>query len=145
METLSSFAQLTIPAIVALSVIATLVLTLLPGIWWMRRRILGVKVAVMQKLPLTLDKIDADKEVIRAHHKIELRRLQLKIAEAEASEAEARAEAQEALGRIEKLNRRIEMLQLKLAARNTRRDIRKIDEQLIQLDEARLAADDKAA
>lgn len=99
-----------------------------------RKAVLRTKVFFMQRLPLTIEKIDADKEVIRAHHVVELRRLELQIAETKAAEAEANAMASEAMGRIDKLNRRIEVLQLKLAARGVRKEIRKVDEQLIELD-----------
>jgi hypothetical protein len=91
----------------------------------------------MQRLPMTLEQIDADKEVVRAHHIIDLRQLELKIAQAQASEAEANARAQEGLGRIDKLNRRLEVLQLKLAAKSVKKEIRKVDEQMIMLDSAR--------
>jgi hypothetical protein len=109
-----------------------------------QRRIMGLKVEMMKRLPMTIEQIDADKEVMRAHHMIDLRRLELKIAEAGAAEAEARAQAQESLTRIDKLNRRIEVLQLKLAARKVTREIRRIDEQLIMLDSARNSVESAA-
>ena len=107
------------------------------SIWIIRRTTMRVKVDIMQRLPMTLEQIDADKDVIRAHHMIDLRQLELKIAEAQASEAEANARSQEGLTRIDKLNRRLEVLQLKLAAKGVKKDIRKVDEELIRLDSAR--------
>lgn len=119
-----------------------MVLLIIPfAAYVMRRLIMRLKVDMMQRLPLTLDQIDADKEVIRAHHVIELKRLELQIAEAQASEAEARAMAAEGLSRIDKLNRRIEVMQLKLAARGKAKDIRKVDEKLILLDSAKTQLD----
>lgn len=106
-----------------------------------KRRIMALKVSMMQRLPMTLDKIDADKEVIRAHHVVELCRLELRIAELAAAEAEAKAQVHESLSRIDKLNRRVEILQLKLAAKRVNREIRSVDEQLILLDGARDTAD----
>jgi septal ring factor EnvC (AmiA/AmiB activator) len=106
-----------------------------------RRKLMALKVEMMRRLPMTLEKIDADREVVRAHHVIDLRRLELKIAELEASEAEARAQVQESLSRIDKLNRRIEVMQIKLSARKVTREIRKLDEQLIMLDSARNTVD----
>jgi len=110
-------------------------------LFWMRRTVINLKVDMMQRLPLTLAQIDADKEVMRAHHMIDLKALELKIAQAQASEAEANAMTAEGLNRIDKLNRRIEVLQLKLAAKSKTREIRKIDEQLIMLDSANTVLD----
>jgi septal ring factor EnvC (AmiA/AmiB activator) len=106
-----------------------------------RRSVMSLKVEMMRRLPMTLEQIDADREVARAHHMIELRRLQLKIAELEAAETEAKAQVQESLSRIDKLNRRIEVLQIKLSARKVTKEIRKLDEQLIMLDSARDVVD----
>ncbi len=106
-----------------------------------RRKLMNLKVEMMRRLPMTLEQIDADREVVRAHHMIELRRLQLKIAELEAAEVEAKAQVQDSLSRIDKLNRRIEAMQIKLAARKVTKEIRKLDEQLIMLDSARDVVD----
>lgn len=115
------------------------------AVYAIRRAVIKTKVQMMSRLPMTLEKIDADKELIRAHHGVELCRLELQIAEIKAAEAEANAKSSEALGRIDKLNRRIEVLQLKLAARNVRRDIRKVDEQLIHLDRQETPLEEKTA
>jgi hypothetical protein len=106
-----------------------------------RRRLMSLKVKMMQRLPMTLEQIDADKDVIRAHHVVDLQRLKLRIAEIEATEAEANAKLHESLSRIDKLNRRIEVLQIKLAARKITKEIKRVDEQLIMLDSAESPAD----
>lgn len=119
---------------------------LIPLTYYVRKRaVMNLRVDLMQRLPLTLEQIEADKELLRAHHVIELKRLELKIAEIQAAEAEANAAAAEGLSRIDKLNRRIEVLQLKLAARSKTKDIRRVDEKLIMLDSAKNQLDENAA
>lgn len=102
-----------------------------------RRAVMRLKVDMMQRLPMTLEQIDSDKEVIRAHHVVELCQLNLKIAEKEQEAAEARAATSSALSRIDELNRRLEVFQLKTAVKSKNKQIRKVDEQLIRLDTAR--------
>jgi hypothetical protein len=111
------------------------------AIIWNRKSMMKLKVDMMQRLPLTLEQLDAEKELIRAHHAVELKHIELKIAQAKEAEAEANAMTAEGLNRIDKLNRRLEVLQLKLAAKSKTKDLRKVDEQLIILDSARTTVD----
>lgn len=115
------------------------------SIWIKNRAKMRLRIDLMQRLPITLDQIESDKEAQRAHHVVELKRLELKIAEHQEAEALAQAETAEAMGRIDKLNRRLEVLQIKLAARDKVKAIRRIDENLIKLGAAETSIDPEVA
>ena len=75
------------------------------------------------RLPLTIEEIEAERELTRAQHRHELRLLELKISELQLKEAEANVKTSTALGRINTLNNRVELLRLALAAAQKRKKV----------------------
>lgn len=75
------------------------------------------------RLPLTIEEIEAERELTKAQHRHELRLLELKISELQLREAEANVKTSTALSRISTLNNRIEMLRLVLAALRKRKSV----------------------
>lgn len=111
--------------------------------FWHRRRMIALRVNLMQRLPMTLEQIDANLELQKAHHLVDVCRYELEIAKVREAEAEANARLHEARNRIDSLSRKLEIFQIQRAASKKMKQIRKIEENLIDLDEAKNALDKK--
>ena len=104
-------------------------ITVASGIWifivrWVKTRtVKKTRKEFETRLPLTIEEIEAERELTRVKHLQELRFLELRIAELEVREAEANLKANTALGRISHLNDRVERLRLELAAKQKRKVI----------------------
>jgi chromosome segregation ATPase len=114
------------------------------GYYWHCRRMIRFRVDLMQRLPMTLEQIDANLELQKAHHLVDICRYELEIAKIRENEADANAKLHEARSRIDSLNRKLEIFQIQKAAAKKMRQVRKIEEQLIDLDEANTTLDRKA-
>lgn len=66
------------------------------------------------RLPITIEEIEAERELTKAKHIQDLRVMELRIAELKVREAEATLRANNALSRVAHLNDRIERLRLEL-------------------------------
>lgn len=66
------------------------------------------------RIPITIEEIEAERELTRAKHIQDLRVMELRIAELKVREAEANLKANNALSRVANLNDRIERLRLEL-------------------------------
>lgn len=114
------------------------------GYYWHRRRMIRLRVDLMQRLPMTLEQIDANLELQKAHHLVDICRYELDIAKLRETEAEANAKLHEARSRIDSLNRKLEIFQIQKAAARKMRQVRKIEERLLDLDDAETTLDRKA-
>jgi hypothetical protein len=91
--------------------------------WVKNRTIKKTRKEFETRLPLTIEEIEAERELTKAKHRQELRFLELKISELQVREAEANVKANTALGRISSLNDRVERLRLELAASRMRKQL----------------------
>jgi hypothetical protein len=66
------------------------------------------------RLPISLEEIEAERELTKAKHIQDLRAMELRISEIRVREAEATLKANNALSRVAHLNDRIERLRLEL-------------------------------
>lgn len=108
---------------------------------WHRRRITNMRISFMQRLPMTLEQIDANLELQKAHHMVDICKYELEIAQIRESEAEADARLQEARSRIDELTRKLEIYQIRQAASRKMKSVRKIEEKMLKLDHARNTID----
>ena len=111
---------------------------------WHRRRLTNLRIDLMQRLPMTLEQIDADLELLKAHHMVDICKYELEIAKIKESEAEANARLSEARNRIDSLNRKLEIFKIQKSASKKIKQVRRIEEQLIDLDQASTPLDKKA-
>jgi len=92
------------------------------GVWfflvgWIKKKTINkTRKEFETRLPLTIEEIEAERELTKSKHIQELRALELKIAELKVREAEANLKTQTAMGRVGQLNDRVERLRLELAA-----------------------------
>lgn len=112
--------------------------------YWHNRRMTDLRVDLMQRLPMTLEQIDANLELQKAHHMVDICKYELEIAQIRESEAEANAKLHEARSRIDELNRKLEIFQINRAAARKMRSVRKLEEKMLRLDLARNPLDSKA-
>lgn len=106
------------------------------GIWifiakWIKNRTIKMtRKEFESRLPLTIEEIEAERELTRSQHRLELRMTEVRIAELQLREAEANLKANKAIARIGQLNDRIERLRLELAANRMRKDVADHEEDL---------------
>lgn len=99
------------------------------GIWflitqWMKKRTVAkTRKEFESRIPLTIEEIEAERELTRAQHVHELRLMELKISELTLRNAESNLKTQTAMGRVSQLNDRVERLRLELAAARKRKKI----------------------
>lgn len=75
------------------------------------------------RLPITIEEIEAERELTKAKHIQDLRAMELRIAELNTREAEALLKANNALSRVAHLNDRIERLRLELVVSRNKNKI----------------------
>lgn len=91
--------------------------------WVKRRAIKSTRKEFESRLPLTIEEIEAERELTRSQHRLDLRMMEVKIAELQLREAEANLKANNALARVGQLNDRIERLRLELVANRKRKKL----------------------
>ena len=102
-------------------------ITLASAIWimvmgWIKKRTISkTRKDFESRMPLTIEEVEAERELTKARHSHDLRLLELRISELVLREAEANLKTQTALGRVGMLNDRIERLRLELAAQRQRK------------------------
>jgi hypothetical protein len=102
-------------------------ITLASAIWimvmgWIKKRTISkTRKEFESRMPLTIEEVEAERELTKARHSHDLRLLELRISELVLREAEANLKTQTALGRVGMLNDRIERLRLELAAQRQRK------------------------
>jgi len=108
-----------------------------------RKNMKKLRVDLMQRLPMTLEQIDANLELQKAHHLVDICKYELEIAKIREAEAEANAKLHEARNRIDSLNRKLEIYQIQKSVSRKMKQIRKIEEKLIDVDDAKSTLDEK--
>jgi hypothetical protein len=99
------------------------------GIWfliaqWVKKRTIArTRKEFESRLPLTIEEIEAERELTRAQHVYDLRTMELRISELVLREAEANLKTQTAMSRVGQLNDRVERLRLELTAARKRKKI----------------------
>jgi septal ring factor EnvC (AmiA/AmiB activator) len=91
-------------------------------IWWIMYNLMkmglrrSIRMEMYADLPTNIEDIERSRNLERSYHQVELKQLELRIAEMKRDVAESEAKVSESLGRISELNHKVELMMLERKA-----------------------------